>query len=191
MTQRTKVTIPYLREKKAQGKPITMLTAYDFPIADIEEEIGIDIILCGDSLGMTVYGFSGTTPVTMELMIPHSAAVKRAVPNSFKPRSERMAAPAGIMLDPGNSARLKIRSKGIAARYGRKRNNPPNLVRNCLGARSNLATSATAAGSGRVPAGRSSSRRRGSRANPSCLRMAATAGGLSGWPLWARARLMS
>lgn len=83
MAQRTKVTIPYLREKKAQGKPITMLTAYDFPIANIEEEIGIDIILCGDSLGMTVYGFSGTTPVTMELMIPHSAAVKRAAPNSF------------------------------------------------------------------------------------------------------------
>jgi len=83
MAERTKVTIPYLREKKAQGKPITMLTAYDFPIANIEEEIGIDIILCGDSLGMTVYGFSGTTPVTMELMIPHSAAVKRAAPNSF------------------------------------------------------------------------------------------------------------
>jgi len=62
MAQRTKVTIPYLREKKAQGRPITMLTAYDFPIANIEDEIGIDIILCGDSLGMTVYGFSGTNP---------------------------------------------------------------------------------------------------------------------------------
>ena len=83
MAQRIKVTIPYLREKKAQGKPITMLTAYDFPIANIEDEIGIDIILCGDSLGMTVYGFSGTNPVTMDLMIPHSAAVKRAAPFSF------------------------------------------------------------------------------------------------------------
>lgn len=83
MAQRAKVTIPYLREKKAQGRPITMLTAYDFPFADIEEEIGIDMILCGDSLGMTVYGFSGTTPVTMDLMIPHSAAVKRAAPSSF------------------------------------------------------------------------------------------------------------
>jgi 3-methyl-2-oxobutanoate hydroxymethyltransferase len=83
MAQRVKVTIPYLREKKAQGKPITMLTAYDFPFADIEEEVGVDIILCGDSLGMTVYGFSGTNPVTMDLMIPHAAAVKRAAPNSF------------------------------------------------------------------------------------------------------------
>ncbi len=83
MAQRAKVTIPYLREKKAQGKHITMLTAYDFPIATIEDEIGIDIILCGDSLGMTVFGFHGTNPVTMDLMIPHSAAVKRGAPNSF------------------------------------------------------------------------------------------------------------
>jgi 3-methyl-2-oxobutanoate hydroxymethyltransferase len=83
MAERTKVTIPYLREKKAQGKPIVMLTAYDFPIATIEDEIGVDIILCGDSLGMTVYGFSGTNPVTMDLMIPHAAAVKRGAPHSF------------------------------------------------------------------------------------------------------------
>jgi 3-methyl-2-oxobutanoate hydroxymethyltransferase len=83
MAERTKVTIPYLREKKAQGKPIVMLTAYDFPIATIEDEIGVDMILCGDSLGMTVYGFSGTNPVTMDIMIPHSAAVRRGAPHSF------------------------------------------------------------------------------------------------------------
>ncbi|MDA8124413.1 MAG: 3-methyl-2-oxobutanoate hydroxymethyltransferase [Deltaproteobacteria bacterium] len=83
MTERTRVTIPYLREKKAQKKPIVMLTAYDFPCALLEDEVGIDIILCGDSLGNTVYGFSGTTQVTMDLMIPHTAAVKRAAPHSF------------------------------------------------------------------------------------------------------------
>lgn len=83
MTTRAAVTIPYLREKKAKREPIVMLTAYDFPLALLEEEAGIDIILCGDSLGMTVYGFSGTTPVTMNLMIPHAAAVKRAAPRSF------------------------------------------------------------------------------------------------------------
>ena len=83
MTERIRVTIPYLREKKAQKKPIVMLTAYDFPLAGIEDEIGIDMILCGDSLGNTVYGFQGTTQVTMDLMIPHSAAVKRAAPHSF------------------------------------------------------------------------------------------------------------
>jgi len=78
-----KVTIPYLREKKAQGKPITMLTAYDYPMALIEDEVGIDIILCGDSMGMTVFGFSGTNPVTMDLIVPHATAVKRGAPNSF------------------------------------------------------------------------------------------------------------
>lgn len=83
MAERTKVTIPYLKEKKAQGKPIVMLTAYDFPIASIEDEIGVDMILCGDSLGMTVYGFSGTNPVTMNHMIPHSGAVRRGAPHSF------------------------------------------------------------------------------------------------------------
>jgi 3-methyl-2-oxobutanoate hydroxymethyltransferase len=83
MAQRTKVTIPYLREKKAQGKPITMLTAYDYPMALIEDEVGIDIILCGDSMGMTVFGFNGTNPVTMDLIVPHATAVKRGAPNSF------------------------------------------------------------------------------------------------------------
>ncbi|MDZ4163577.1 MAG: 3-methyl-2-oxobutanoate hydroxymethyltransferase [Smithellaceae bacterium] len=83
MPNPVKVTIPYLREKKAAGIPIVMLTAYDFPLASIQNEIGVDIILCGDSLGMTVYGFGGTTPVTMDLMIPHAAAVKRAAPHSF------------------------------------------------------------------------------------------------------------
>ena len=83
MTERIRVTIPYLREKKAQKKPIVMLTAYDFPLALLENEIGIDMILCGDSLANTVYGFPGTTQVTMELMIPHTAAVKRAAPDGF------------------------------------------------------------------------------------------------------------
>jgi 3-methyl-2-oxobutanoate hydroxymethyltransferase len=78
-----KVTIPYLKEKKAQGKPITMLTAYDYPMALIEDEIGIDMILCGDSMGMTVFGFNGTNPVTMDLIVPHATAVKKGAPNSF------------------------------------------------------------------------------------------------------------
>ncbi|CVK20809.1 3-methyl-2-oxobutanoate hydroxymethyltransferase [Sporomusa sphaeroides] len=80
---RTKVTIPYLMEKKAKKEQITMITGYDYPMALLEEKAGIDIILCGDSLGMTVYGFDGTLPVTMDMMIVHSAAVKRGAPNAF------------------------------------------------------------------------------------------------------------
>jgi 3-methyl-2-oxobutanoate hydroxymethyltransferase len=83
MAERKKVTIPVLREKKAQGKPITMLTGYDYPTACLEDEAGTDIILCGDSLGMTVYGYSGTTPITMDIMIPHAAAVRRGAPHAF------------------------------------------------------------------------------------------------------------
>src|SRR5680860_314786 len=75
-TKRRVVTIPYLKEKKAKGEPITMLTAYDYPMAVIEDNLGIDIILCGDSLGMTVYGYKGTVPVTMDQMLAHSRALK-------------------------------------------------------------------------------------------------------------------
>lgn len=82
-SKRRVVTIPYLKEKKAKGEPITMLTAYDYPMAVIEDDLGIDIILCGDSLGMTVYGYKGTVPVTMDQMLAHSAAVKRGAPHSF------------------------------------------------------------------------------------------------------------
>ena len=82
-SKRRVVTIPYLQEKKANGVPITMLTAYDYPMAMIEDNLGIDIILCGDSLGMTVYGYKGTVPVTMDQMIAQSGAVKRGAPHSF------------------------------------------------------------------------------------------------------------
>jgi 3-methyl-2-oxobutanoate hydroxymethyltransferase len=79
----TKITIPSLRDKKTRGIPIVMITGYDFPMAAIEDEVGIDMILCGDSLGMTVYGFGGTNPVTMDMMIVHAAAVRRGAPRSF------------------------------------------------------------------------------------------------------------
>lgn len=80
---RGKVTIPYLQEKKQKKEPITMLTAYDYPMALLEEQAGIEIILCGDSLGMTVYGYDGTLPVTMDMMVKHAAAVKRGAPTAF------------------------------------------------------------------------------------------------------------
>ena len=80
---RAKVTIPYLFEKKAQKEPITMLTCYDYPMALLEEKAEIDIILCGDSLGMTVYGYNGTLPVTMDMMVVHAAAVTRGAPTAF------------------------------------------------------------------------------------------------------------
>jgi len=78
-----KVTAHALIEKKKAKQPITWLTAYDYPMAQFEEKAGIDIILVGDSIGMTTYGFDSTLPVTMDLLIPHTQAVRKGAPNVF------------------------------------------------------------------------------------------------------------
>ncbi len=72
-----------LHEMKRAGEKITWLTAYDYPTATFEEAAGIDMILVGDSLGMCVYGYSGTVPVTMDQCIVHCEAVRRGAPNTF------------------------------------------------------------------------------------------------------------
>ena len=68
---------------KRRGEKITWLTAYDYPTASFEAQAGIDMILVGDSLGMCIYGYSGTVPVTMDQCIVHTEAVRRAAPNVF------------------------------------------------------------------------------------------------------------
>src|SRR5512142_2240173 len=78
---RKKITLPYLFDKVAKGEPITWLTCYDFPTAYLQEQAGIDMILVGDSLGMTMLGYDSTLPVTMDDMIRHTAAVRRGAPN--------------------------------------------------------------------------------------------------------------
>jgi 3-methyl-2-oxobutanoate hydroxymethyltransferase len=83
MTERKQATLPSLFKKVADGQPITMLTCYDFPTAVMQERAGIDIILVGDSLGMTMLGYESTLPVTMEDMIRHAQAVRRGSPNAW------------------------------------------------------------------------------------------------------------
>jgi 3-methyl-2-oxobutanoate hydroxymethyltransferase len=72
----------FLRMKQ-EGKPVTWLTAYDYPTAQFAEAAGLDMILVGDSLGMCVYGYPGTVPVTMDQCIVHCEAVRRGAPNTF------------------------------------------------------------------------------------------------------------
>lgn len=72
------VTIPALQSKKEAGDKIVALTAYDYPTARILDEAGVDILLVGDSLGMTVLGYETTIPVTMEEMLHHTRPVARA-----------------------------------------------------------------------------------------------------------------
>jgi 3-methyl-2-oxobutanoate hydroxymethyltransferase len=74
-----KVTIPALAEMKRQGKPISALTAYDYATARLVDEAGIDLILVGDSLAMVVLGHENTLAVTVDEMLHHTRAVRRAV----------------------------------------------------------------------------------------------------------------
>lgn len=78
-----KVTIRTLIDKMEKGRPITMITGYDYPMALLEERAGIDIILVGDSLAMTVLGYDSTLPVTMDVMMEHAKAVRRGAPNAY------------------------------------------------------------------------------------------------------------
>ena len=83
MSERKKVTLPTLFRKVDAGKPITMLTCYDYPTAYFQEQAGVDMVLVGDSLGMTMLGYESTLPVTMDDMIRHSQAVRRGTPNAW------------------------------------------------------------------------------------------------------------
>ena len=78
-----KVTPPSLLAQKLAHAPITALTAYDYPTARLVDEAGIDLILVGDSLGMAVLGYNDTLAVTMEDMLHHARAVRRATERSL------------------------------------------------------------------------------------------------------------
>ncbi|MDR1111593.1 MAG: 3-methyl-2-oxobutanoate hydroxymethyltransferase [Deltaproteobacteria bacterium] len=72
-----------LYQMKAKGEKIAWLTSYDYPSAQFCQAAGIDMILVGDSLGMCVYGYNGTLPVTMDQCLVHSEAVRRGAPDVF------------------------------------------------------------------------------------------------------------
>lgn len=76
-------TIAQLVEMKEQSNKISMVTAYDFPSAKQAQQADIDMILVGDSLGMTVLGYESTVQVTIEDMIHHGKAVRRGAPDTF------------------------------------------------------------------------------------------------------------
>jgi 3-methyl-2-oxobutanoate hydroxymethyltransferase len=75
----TKVTVPALAEMKRQGKPISALTAYDYSSSRLADEAGIDLLLVGDSLAMVVLGHENTLAVTVDEMLHHTRAVRRAL----------------------------------------------------------------------------------------------------------------
>lgn len=79
----TKKTILDLQKMKEINEKIAYLVTYDFHTAKYAEEAGMDMILCGDSVGMSIYGYDGTIPVAMDQMIFHTEAVRRGAPNTF------------------------------------------------------------------------------------------------------------
>jgi 3-methyl-2-oxobutanoate hydroxymethyltransferase len=80
---RQKVTVASLRERKLHHQPITCLTAYDYASARLVDESGIDMVLVGDSLAMTMLGYENTLSVTIDEMLHHARAVRRAVKNAL------------------------------------------------------------------------------------------------------------
>ena len=80
---RQRITVHTLAEKKRSHAPIVSLTAYDYPTARLADEAGVDLILVGDSLAQVVLGYDSTLPVTMDEMLHHTRAVRRAVRHAF------------------------------------------------------------------------------------------------------------
>jgi len=80
---RHKITVASLREKKLQNEPITCLTAYDYSSARLVDEAGIDMVLVGDSLAMTMLGHENTLSVTVDEMLHHVRAARRGVKDAL------------------------------------------------------------------------------------------------------------
>jgi len=77
--ERAPVTLPGLAEMKLNAEPIVMVTAYDFPSAEIAEQAGVDLVLVGDTAAMTMLGHSSTTPVSLDEMLVLARAVRRGL----------------------------------------------------------------------------------------------------------------
>ena len=82
-SERERITIRTLLKMKASVEKAAMLSIYDFAFAQLADKAGVDIIIVGDSLGMTMLGYKNTLPVTMDQMISHAAAARRGTENIF------------------------------------------------------------------------------------------------------------
>src|SRR5215813_10241420 len=112
------VRVPDLRSMKERGEKIAVWTAYDFTIARLLDRAGIDIILVGDSLGMVVLGYDNTLPVTLDMIIHHTAAVSRGAKHAlivadmpfltYQLSVEEAMRNAGRLIQEGGAAAVKI-----------------------------------------------------------------------------------
>jgi 3-methyl-2-oxobutanoate hydroxymethyltransferase len=113
-----KVTVPEIRDRKSHGPSIAMVTAYDFTMARLLDEAGVDIILVGDSVGMIVQGLPNTLPVTVDEICYHGRAVARGLARahlvgdmpfmSFQTSTAQAIENAGKLLKEGAFESVKI-----------------------------------------------------------------------------------
>ncbi len=121
---RSKITVQTLLEKKQKHEPITCLTAYDYATARLVDEADIDIILVGDSLAQTMLGYDNTLPVTVDEMLHHTKAVRRAVKRAFLVADMPYASyQVGIRKAVENAARFmkEAGAEAVKIEGGRKR----------------------------------------------------------------------
>ncbi len=120
--ERLPVTLPALAERKERGEAIVMVTAYDYPSAQVAEEAGVDIVLVGDSGAMTVLGYPSTVPVSIEEMLMLTAATRRGLRTpllvadlpfgTYEQSDEQAIASAQRFVKEGGADAVKIEGGG-------------------------------------------------------------------------------
>src|ERR671919_2991351 len=123
--KRPAVTLTKLGEKKALGEPIVMVTAYDYPSAQVAEAAGVDVVLVGDSAAMTVLGYPSTVPVTVDEMLMLAAAVRRGLRTpllvgdlpfgSYEVSDEQAVATAQRFVKEAGCDAVKLERGGVVA----------------------------------------------------------------------------
>ncbi len=119
------MTLPRLAEKKRAGEPIVMVTAYDYPSAQVAQEAGVDVVLVGDSAGMTVLGYPSTVPVSVEEMLMLTQAVRRGLDTpllvgdlpfgSYEGSDEQAVSTAQRFVKEGGCDAVKLERGGTSA----------------------------------------------------------------------------
>src|SRR6478735_5928862 len=123
------MTLPRLAEKKRLGEPIVMVTAYDFPSAQVAQQAGVDVVLVGDSGAMTVLGYPSTVPVSTDEMLMLASAVRRGLKTpllvgdlpfgSYEASDEQAIATAQRFVKEAGAEAVKLEGGGLMAERAR------------------------------------------------------------------------
>ena len=127
--KRATVTLSKLAEKKALGEPIVMITAYDYPSAQVAEAAGVDVVLVGDSGAMTVLGYPSTVPVSLDEMLMLAGAARRGLNTpllvgdlpfgSYERSNEQAVATAQRFVKEAGCDAVKLERGGVVAERAR------------------------------------------------------------------------